>query len=73
MVENAMAPFQYKCAKCDGLRFSVHEMRGPSGGFIAFMDIDDVQISLVTCENCRYAEIYQMSRKEFLQSRGLSD
>ena len=48
-------------------------MRGSSGGFIAFMDIDDVQISLVTCENCRYAEIYQMGRKEFLQSRGLNE
>ncbi len=73
MVEQAMDPFQFECPKCASTNYMIGEMRGPSGGFIAFMDIDDVHLTLVACRNCGYAETYLMSKKDFIKSRGIEE
>lgn len=65
------AEFQFSCAKCGDHRFNVSEMRGSSGGFAAYLNIDDQKITMVTCRRCRYIEMYQMSRREFLETWNL--
>lgn len=49
----------YRCPKCEHGGYEVGELRA-SGGFLAkFFDVQRRKFTTVTCEACRYTELYE--------------
>lgn len=60
----------YDCPKCHHPRYLLSELRGSSGGFTAWMNLDTQILTMVVCQRCRYTELYQLSKEEFRKRHG---
>lgn len=63
--------FEYQCVKCGHKGFCLSELRGPSGGITAYLNIDSQVVTLLTCLQCRYSEVYLTGIEEFKTAKGL--
>jgi predicted nucleic-acid-binding Zn-ribbon protein len=49
----------YRCPKCGGTEYEVDQMRATGGILTKVFDIQSKKFTTVTCERCRYTEIYK--------------
>lgn len=57
--------FPYKCPLCEGVRYSISELRGASGGWTAMFNYDTAVFTVLTCANCRHATLINMFVGDF--------
>ncbi|MBX3120350.1 MAG: hypothetical protein KF784_14910 [Fimbriimonadaceae bacterium] len=63
--------FDFQCMKCGHQGFTLSEMRGPSGGMSAYLNIDSQIVTLLSCNACRFTEVYFMRLEHFKQVQGI--
>jgi len=68
-----IAEFSFECAKCGGSWCRFAEMRGPSGAFTAYFDLDIQSFTAVICKNCRFTEFYAGPVEGFKSRFGLEE
>ncbi len=49
----------YKCFKCGHPKHEEHQLRASGGGFSALFDIQTEKYRVITCQRCKYSEMYQ--------------
>ncbi len=49
----------YQCPKCQCRDYETGEFRATGGFLTKIFDVQSRRYSTVTCENCKYTEIYQ--------------
>ena len=54
-----MHELNYRCPKCQGTEYEVDQMRATGGILTKVFDIQSKKFTTVTCERCRYTEIYK--------------
>ena len=54
-----MENLNYHCAKCQGTAYEVDQMRATGGILTKVFDVQSKRFTTVTCERCRYTEIYK--------------
>ena len=64
-------PFSFKCPKCQSELFKVGELRGPTGGFSAYANLDLGVFTTVTCANCGFTELFEGYVDQFKRTHGL--
>jgi len=50
---------QYECPKCGNKQFETDSIRTTGGGFSKFFNIQNRKFTVVSCTQCRYAELYK--------------
>lgn len=60
-----METWSYQCSKCGWKGYQIAEIRGSSGGLMAYMNVDDQKLTLVICRRCKYADVYAMPKNSF--------
>ena len=56
-----MSHGQFRCPKCSGSNYKTGEVRATGGFLSKIFDVQSRKFTTVTCENCRYTELYQAS------------
>jgi len=54
-----MQQLDYHCPKCRGTEYEVDQMRATGGILTKVFDVQSKRFTTVTCERCRYTEIYK--------------
>ncbi len=54
-----MQTISYRCPKCSNTECETGEMRATGGFWSKIFNIQTRRFSTVTCDRCRYTEIYQ--------------
>ncbi len=49
---------RYRCPKCSGTAYTIGEFRATGGFLSKIFDIQTKKFTTVTCDRCRYTEIY---------------
>jgi predicted nucleic-acid-binding Zn-ribbon protein len=57
--ERTMNQLNYRCPKCHGTEYEVDQIRAAGGILTKIFDIQSKRFTTVTCEHCRYTEIYK--------------
>ncbi len=52
----------FTCPKCGGAGYEVDEMRATGGIFSKIFDVQRNRFTTVTCEECRYTELYKVEQ-----------
>lgn len=60
-----------RCPKCNHDQYLLHELRGASGGFSAYFDLDLAIFTAVSCRKCQFTEFYNIPLKNFKQKYNL--
>lgn len=50
----------WKCVKCSSTTFETDTIAATGTGFSKLFDIQNRHLTLVTCEKCKYTEIYKV-------------
>jgi predicted nucleic-acid-binding Zn-ribbon protein len=51
--------FNFKCPKCSGNRCEISTVSTAGGFWSKIFDVQHKKFSAVTCERCRYTELYK--------------
>jgi predicted nucleic-acid-binding Zn-ribbon protein len=54
-----MNGINFKCAKCENTTYDIDEFRATGGFLTKVFDIQSKKFSTVTCQRCKYTEIYR--------------
>jgi predicted nucleic-acid-binding Zn-ribbon protein len=54
-----MNELNYRCPKCQGTEYEIDQMRATGGILTKVFDVQSKRFTTVTCERCRYTEIYK--------------
>jgi predicted nucleic-acid-binding Zn-ribbon protein len=54
-----MDQLDYRCPKCEGTGYEVGQFRATGGVLTKIFDVQSKRFTTVTCERCRYTEIYK--------------
>ena len=54
-----MQQLNYRCPKCGNEEYDVGEIRVTGGMLAKIFDVQNKKYSTVTCNRCKYTEIYQ--------------
>lgn len=63
--------FSFKCPKCQTEIFKLGELRGPTGGFSAYANLDLGIFTTVTCTRCGFTELFEGGVDDFKRGFGL--
>lgn len=50
----------YKCPKCGTSRYETGQLRAAGGFWSKIFDVQHRKFTTVTCEHCKYTEIYKV-------------
>lgn len=59
MSVRAPSGLSFRCPKCESTDYEVDEMRATGGILSKIFDVQRNRFTLVTCEQCRYTELYK--------------
>jgi uncharacterized protein len=62
-----MSSFSFECPKCECKLYDISELRGSSGGFTAFMNLDLAIFTVVSCRRCGFSEFFRGESDNFRQ------
>lgn len=54
-----MDQIDYRCPKCEGTDYEVGQFRATGGIVTKIFDVQSRRFTTVTCERCRYTEMYK--------------
>jgi len=57
----AQQQLNYVCPKCGGRKYELDEIRTTGGGLSKLLDVQNKKFTVVSCEKCKYSELYKAS------------
>ncbi|MCK4530010.1 MAG: zinc ribbon domain-containing protein [Candidatus Marinimicrobia bacterium] len=55
----AQQQLNYVCPKCGSRKYELDEIRTTGGGLSKLLDVQNKKFTVVSCEKCKYSELYK--------------
>jgi uncharacterized protein len=59
MAQQQQQQLNYVCPKCGSRKYELDEIRTTGGGLSKLFDVQNKKFTVVSCEKCKYSELYK--------------